>query len=101
MGIKKDRQILRDNLSRTIGEGELRDEDNPYYLLRKWLRDGRKLPEIHQYIGTEDFLYGINQDFRKFLRENRIRASYEEWKGIHDWRFWNVAVEKFLNQITK
>ncbi len=97
----KDRQILRDNLNRTIGEGELRDEDNPYYLLRKWIREGTKLPEIYQYIGTEDFLYGMNQDFRKFLQENHIDAAYEEWTGIHDWRFWNVAVEKFLNQIAK
>ena len=97
----KDREILKDNLGRTIGEGELRDEDNPYCLLKKCFQENKKLPAIFQYIGTEDFLYGMNQDLRKFLQENHVEASYEEWEGIHDWRFWNVAVERFINQIGK
>lgn len=96
-----DREIIRDNLIRTIGEGELRDEDNPYCLLKKWIREDKKLPAIYQYIGTEDFLYEMNQDFRQFLQENHVEAYYEDWKGVHDWRFWNVAVEKFINQIEK
>lgn len=93
--------ILRDNLSRTIGRSGIRDEDNPYYLLKNQIRDKKKLPAIHQYIGTKDFLYEMNRDFREFLQENHADASYEEWEGIHDWRFWNTALEKFMEELQK
>lgn len=96
-----DREIIRDNLRRTIGAGELRDEDNPYYLLEKQIKENKNLPAIYQYIGTNDFLYEMNLDFRKYLNEKRINASYDEWEGIHDWHFWNVALEKFMDQIEK
>ena len=96
-----DRAIIRDNLRRTIGEGELRSEDNPYCLLKKQIKEKKALPAIYQYIGTHDFLYEMNQDFRKHLSENGIEAFYAEWEGVHDWHFWNVALEKFLDQIEK
>ena len=96
-----DRSIIRDNLRRTIGEGELREKDDPYYLLKKRIKHKNRVPEIYQYIGTDDFLYEMNQDFRSFLNENGVESVYEEWKGIHDWHFWNVALEKFIIQIKK
>lgn len=97
----RDRLIIRDNLRRTIGESKLREEDNPYNLLGKWIKDKKRVPEIYQYIGTDDFLYEMNRDFRKYLRENGINVFYDEWEGIHDWHFWNAALEKFMNQIKK
>ena len=96
-----DRAIIRDNLRRTIGEGELRSADNPYCLLAMQLEKRKTIPTICQYIGTKDFLYEMNQDFRKHLSESGIETCYDEWEGIHDWHFWNVAIEKFLNQIEK
>lgn len=96
-----EKDILADNLRRTVGSGTLRDEDNPYWLLEQGERRKRRIPHICQYEGTEDFLYACNQDFRNYLKDRKADASYEEWSGGHDWYFWNTAVRKLLMYINK
>lgn len=68
--------------------------NNPEYLVRQRKAQGGLLPEIFQCIGTEDFLYGENQRFRKFLEENQVPFQYEEAPGTHDFE----TVGKFLEQ---
>ena len=94
-----DRQILKDNLERVFGRGKLREEDDPYCLLRERRKEGRELPQMYQYIGKQDFLYEMNRKFSDFLDEVGQPVTYEEWDGIHDWYFWNKAIEKMMKAV--
>ena len=47
-------------------------------------------------IGTEDYLYGSNQQFRKFLTEQNADFKYEDGPGKHDWFFWNEYLDRGL-----
>lgn len=50
---------------------------------------------IYQCCGTEDFLFEDNRRYRdKFL--DKLNLKYEEWSGVHDWAFWDVAIKKTL-----
>jgi putative tributyrin esterase len=74
---------------------------NPERLYEK-LEDGNKqIPPIYLAIGTEDFLYQNNQDFRKFLESHHADMKYEEGPGIHDWKFWNEYIVRGLTWILK
>ena len=71
-------------------------DNNPEYLLKKQLAEGKKLPEIFMACGTEDFLLGENRALHKFLEEQKVEHVYLESKGIHDMKFWQEYAEKFI-----
>ncbi|MBC8539088.1 hypothetical protein H8693_09100 [Christensenellaceae bacterium NSJ-63] len=50
-------------------------------------------PRLLQTCGTEDFLYQGNAKFRKALEEAGYGHTYLEWKGAHEWPFWNKSLE--------
>lgn len=58
---------------------------------------GRKLPRILMTCGEEDFLIGQNRQFYKVLTGLGIPASFHTWHGIHDWRFWDECVARYLD----
>lgn len=68
-------------------------EVNPEYLIKKLKEEGKKVPPIYLTCGTEDFLIEQNREFRDFLTNEGIFFTYEESKGIHDWKFWNGTLE--------
>lgn len=53
-------------------------------------------PKLFQCCGTEDFLYQNNQDFRNACLEAGRPVTYLEWQGVHDWEFWDTAIQEFL-----
>lgn len=53
-----------------------------------------KKPRLYLACGTEDFLYQNNLRMRDSLLAGGFDVCYEEWPGAHDWRFWNVGLEK-------
>jgi S-formylglutathione hydrolase FrmB len=57
---------------------------------------GKEIPEIYLAIGTEDSLYGANQEFRQFLAEQDASFRYEEGPGGHNWFFWNEYLDRAL-----
>lgn len=66
-----------------------RDTPNDlFWLIRRNLREGRPMPRLYQCVGTEDFLYEYNQDFRRFTEENGVAVTYAEQPGRHDWDYW-------------
>lgn len=69
-------------------------DNNPETLYDKLRAAGKPIPPIYMAIGTEDFLYQNNQDFRAFLSERNADFCYEEGPGVHDWKFWNAYVVK-------
>ncbi|MCR5581694.1 MAG: hypothetical protein K6F66_08930 [Pseudobutyrivibrio sp.] len=72
---------------------------NPEVLIEQIMVAGQELPGIYMAIGTEDFLYENNQQFKKFLEDKGVTFTYEEEKGIHDFVFWNRFIDKGINWI--
>lgn len=69
-----------------------------------WLDEaaGRRaeLPRLFAAIGTEDFSYECGLHFIKACRERGIDIHYEEMAGAHEWRVWDVMLERFMDWCT-
>lgn len=52
-------------------------------------------------IGDKDFLYKVNQDYRKFLDDNGYKYTYYETSGGHIWRNWRIYLTEFVPQLFK
>lgn len=78
-----------------FGEPERVEEsrNNPETLVRELQERQAKLPGMYLAVGTEDFLYGENQIFRRFLEERQVAFEYHEGAGGHDFTFWNQHLE--------
>lgn len=74
----------------------LESENNPETLVKKIIKEGKKMPEIFMAVGTEDFLLEPNRAMHKFLEDQKVAHTYLEWGGMHDMKFWNECVEKFI-----
>lgn len=75
--------------------------NNPEYLVRTRVAAGKPLPRIFFCVGTEDFLYQNNQQFKSFLTEQGVPFRYEEGTGIHDFAFVRSQLEKALDFLTE
>ena len=61
--------------------------------IRNWPKDQKK-PLLYMACGTEDPLHPLSAEMHALLAEHNFDIRYEEWPGIHDWRFWDVGLEK-------
>ncbi len=52
-------------------------------------------------IGEDDFLYKDNAQFTRKLDKNRMRYTYFETKGGHEWRNWRIYLSEFLPLLFK
>ena len=77
----------------------LESDRNPEWLYRKCKADGKPIPRLYMAIGTEDYLYRDNQDFRKFLEAEKADFHYEEGPGVHNWTFWNEYIDRGLSWV--
>lgn len=71
-----------------------KSEANPEYLIEQLLAQKKNIPGLYLAIGTEDFLYAENQQFRKFLDEHNVPYTYEEGPGFHDYGIWTPYCRK-------
>ena len=69
-------------------------DNNPEVLYDRLAVAGAHIPPIYMAVGTEDFLYGANQEFRRFLEKRHADLRYEEGPGVHNWDFWNPYMIK-------
>ena len=70
--------------------------NDPEALVKKLKNDGKRLPRIYMWGGTEDFLRGENRAFHSFLEENSVDHVYKESAGGHDMTFWNEYTAKII-----
>lgn len=77
---------------RTVAEREA----NPEVLIRKLKAEGKKIPDIFQCVGTEDFLLEQNRQFHRFLEAEGVPHVYYESSGGHDGVFWAEYEPKLL-----
>ncbi len=78
-------------------EPVMRPEDDLFLLAEQVaaLPEGER-PRLFACCGTEDFLYDYNQAFRKKLATLSLELHYEEWSGVHDWVFFDAAIQRVL-----
>jgi len=59
-------------------------------------------PRLYACCGTEDGLYPQNLRLKAALEDLPLDFTFESWHGVHNWDFWEVALQKgirfFLNQ---
>lgn len=73
-------------------------EYQPGLLLDKLLAEGKKIPACYVACGGDDFLIEQNEVLRKRLQDVGADITWERIEGYgHEWRFWNIVVEKFFN----
>ncbi|MDR1773911.1 MAG: hypothetical protein LBR30_03430, partial [Clostridioides sp.] len=75
----------------------LKGSNNDYFVLAKKLLDsGAPLPDIYLEIGTEDWLYEYNVEFRDKIKSMGFNVTWCERTGEHNWDFWDKAIEHGL-----
>ncbi len=52
-------------------------------------------------IGSSDFLYNANVDYRKMLDEKGYKYIYRESEGGHTWRNWRIYLTEFVPMLFK
>jgi S-formylglutathione hydrolase FrmB len=59
--------------------------------------EGRPMPRLFQACGTEDFTWQYNQTAKERFRALGCDHSWFEAPGVHNFDFWNLALEKYLD----
>ena len=73
----------------------------PYLLIQKALKK-KEMPALYYSYGEQDFLFDIQEWFREKLDENQVDYTLEVLPEYgHEWAFWDMQVEKFLDWIPR
>ena len=67
-------------------------DSNLHRLLDK--RSAEELPPFYIACGKQDRLCEQDEAFSGMLKAKGVSVLFEKWDGIHNWDFWDVAVEK-------
>ena len=67
--------------------------NNPEQLIRELQASGKEIPKIFFCVGTDDFVYELNQHFREFLSRQGIPFQYVEGPGTHSFTFVRSQLE--------
>ena len=76
---------------------DLPEDSDCIKLAYKLAESGKEIPRYFHCCGTEDFTYPGNQRFRKTAEKLGFDYHYDEWPGVHEWDFWDVAIDKFFH----
>lgn len=80
-------------------ERRLDEKEELKYLLEKMV-NAKEKPRIYLSCGKEDrIVYEQNKEFYSYIKTLPVDARCETWSGVHDWNFWNVALERFLEHM--
>ena len=89
------RPHLKDAMGQDLDEARRREND-VMELLEKRVNARADLPKLFVSCGTEDSLYSHNTAFRDKCRELGVDLTYDEEPGVHDWIYWDKAIQKVL-----
>lgn len=100
VGIIDDDNPLKDEFAPVFGK-EMKGSINDLFAQSEALVENEKgIKEadrlsIYQCCGSEDFLIEGNRKYHDTFKD-RLRLTYEEWPGVHEWGFWDVSIQKVL-----
>jgi len=60
-----------------------------------------KKPLYEIYIGEDDFLYKVNEEYRSYLDAHGYPYTYIENSGGHIWRNWRIYLDTFAQKLFK
>jgi len=74
---------------------------DPKALAMKLTEDETMIPNIYMACGTDDFLIEENRDFHQYLTKLKIKHTYVEDDGVHDFVFWQKYLLNSLEWLEK
>ena len=75
---------------------------DPATLADQIVQDGKKFPKAYLACGAKDFLFEANREFRDKLLSLGADVTWDEHPDYgHEWRFWDLEVEKFLDWLPR
>jgi putative tributyrin esterase len=75
---------------------------DPLTLAGNLAEEGKEFPKAYIACGEEDFLYEANVEFVEQLKGMGVDVTWVPLpKYQHEWRFWNLQVEAFLDWIPR
>lgn len=78
------------------GNRSLRNsQDDLLYLLMHDLALGKSIPKLYMSVGTEDFLFPVNESFYSQAKK-LTDICYETYPGVHDWLFWDAHIQDVM-----
>ncbi len=72
-------------------------ENDLLHLAKELAASDGPRPLLYQSCGTEDFLYGENQSFRRSAEALGLPLTYEEGPGAHEWGYWDAQIQRVLD----
>lgn len=72
-----------------------------YHMARKIRDDGKPLPKVWMWCGTEDWLIGDNRNMCDTLKGLGYDVTYSESDGNHSWYYWDREIQNVLSYIDK
>lgn len=91
-------KAIHDSMNQDAEPGEF----DPETLARAAAAQGKVFPKIYMACGQEDFVYQSNVQMRDLLRSLGADVTWEELPNFgHEWRFWDLEVERFLDWIPR
>lgn len=76
------------------------DKDNLFYLAEQTNNSTIK-PRIFMSVGFNDFMYEDNVRLKSHFESLDYDFIYSESEGCHNWEFWDINIQKFLDFISK
>ena len=70
-----------------------------YYLAQKIKEEGKPLPKIYLWCGTEDWRIVESRKMRDHLTALGYAVSYSESEGDHSWRYWDEQIALHLPKL--
>lgn len=104
--IEWDRKVNPDYFKRTQGSIDNRgglkayvdSYENTWRVLDEAVKNKVDLPKLYFACGLDDMLYGGFKHFKDHAEEIGLDAKFEEIPGYkHEWRFWDLTIEKALD----
>ena len=69
-------------------------------LLGRLREESKPLPRLYMTVGTEDFVFPLNESVHRELEQHGIPVVYETWPGEHNWDFWDAHIQDALRFLT-
>lgn len=75
---------------------------DPYGLVKAAGKEGKKIPPVYFACGMQDMLWEKVNRYKDFMVDSGLDVTWVPVDGFrHEWRFWNIQIEKFLEWIPR
>ncbi|MCI5623319.1 alpha/beta hydrolase [Anaerostipes sp.] len=87
---------LYEEIFGSFDKDNIKRENDLFYLAEKLKKEGKQIPRLYITCGKQDDMYPQSQEFIQYMDKIDVPYTYEEWEGIHDWKFWDESLRRAL-----